>query len=197
MRIARLTFNAPGNTPPIPVNYMQPTFNVAVGVLPAAAATLACSAQFTMDDQSIKRQVTWTQAGNTVTITDGIQPFGKGAASLPSSQNPHGLSTGDTINIEGTGTGGTPPGFVSFDGNYPVTVVDATHYTITVVPAQTVAAGVSDVIPQRWITSTQVPLATAARLFTNITQPFTALRFVIATLTGGSVDFIVLQGADS
>jgi hypothetical protein len=196
MRIARLTLNGPGATPPIPVNYMQPNFNVAVGVLPsAAAAALTCSAQVCMDDQSIKRQVTWTQAANTVTITDGIQPQGKGSASLPTAQNPHGLVTGDTINIEGTGTGGNV-GFTSFDGNYSVTVISPTQYTITVVPSQTVAAGVADVIPQRWQTSTAVPLATATRLFANILQPITAVRFVVATLTTPSVDFLVIQGQD-
>lgn len=196
MRIARMTLNGPGFTAPVPVNYMQPNFNVGVAVLPsAAAAALTCSAQVCMDDQSIKRQVTWTQAANTVTITDGVQPQGKGSASLPTAQNPHGLSTGDTVNIEGTGSGGNT-GFISFDGNYAVTVVDATHYTITVIPSQTVAAGTADVIPQRWMTTTAVPLATAARLFANILQPFTALRFVVATLTTPSVDFIVIQGQD-
>jgi hypothetical protein len=194
MRIVRLTMNGPGNTNPIPVNYMQPTFNVALAVYPSAAATgLSCKAQSTMDDQSIKRQVTWTQAANTVTITDGVQPFGKGAANLPTQQNPHGLITGDTINIEGTLSGGG----VAFDGNYPVTVTDPTHYTITVIPSQTIAAGVSDVIPQRWVDTTIVPAATAARLQGNTNQPATAFRFVIAALTTGSVDFIVLQGADS
>ena len=200
MRIVRLTLNGPGNTNPIIVNYMQPNFNVGVGVLPSAAlvtaATLSCSAQYTMDDQAIKRQVTWTQAGTTVTVTDGIQPFGKGAANLPTQQNPHGLVTGDSINIEGTGTAGPLPGFVSFDGNYNVTVTSPTQYTITVTPSQTVAAGVSDVIPQRWVTSTAVPLATATRLFANITQPFSALRFVVAAASVPSVDFLVIQGLD-
>jgi hypothetical protein len=145
-----------------------------------------------MDDQSIKRQVTWTQAVNTVTITDGIQPQGKGAASLPTAQNPHGMVTGDTVNIEGTGSGGG----VSFDGNYAVTVLNPTQYTITVTPSQTVAAGVADVIPQRWLVTTGVPAATATRLFANILQPCTCVRFVVAALTTPSVDFIVIQGQD-
>lgn len=188
MRIARLTYSttgAAGFTAPIPVNYTQPTFNVALGVIPSAAATgLSCKAQYTLDDQSIKRQVNWTQAVNTVTITDGIQPFGMGASSLASQQNPHGLITGDTINIEGTG---------NFDGNYAVTVTNPTTYTITVTPSQT-ASGASQVIPQRWVDTTVVPAATAARLYTNTTQPATAFRFVVAALTTGTVDFIVLQG---
>src|ERR1700674_3009574 len=118
MRIARLTIDAPANSIPIPVSSLQHPFNVALGVIPSAAATgLSCSAQYTMDDQSILRQVNWTQAANTVTITDGIQPFGKGASSLATQQNPHGLITGDTINILGT----------NFDGNYAVTVTSPTR----------------------------------------------------------------------
>lgn len=195
MRISRLTLNAPGFTAPIPVNYMQPNFNVALAVIPStAAAGLSCSAQVTMDDQQIKRQVTWSQVGQTVTITDGIQPQGKGSQSLPTQQNPHGMITGDTVTMEGTGTA-SGAGAVGFDGNYAVTVTSPTQYTITVVPNQT-AVGVADVIPQRWQTSTAVPAATAARLYANLVQPVTAVRFVVAALTTPSVDFLVLQGLD-
>jgi hypothetical protein len=184
MRIARLTMNAPGNSPVVPVSYLQPTFNVALAVLPSAAATgLSCEAQLCLDDQSIKRQVNWTQVANTVTITDGIQAYGLGASSLATQQNPHGLVTGDSVTIEGT----------NFDGNYNVTVTSPTQYTITVGPSQT-ASGDARVIPQHWVVSTAVPAATAARLITNTTQPATAFRFVVAALTTGSVDFIVLQG---
>jgi hypothetical protein len=194
MRVVRLTLTGPGFTAPIQINYLQPTFNVAMGVVPSpAAATLSCKAQYTMDDQSIKRQVTWSQTGTTVTITDGIQPFGKGASNLPTQQNPHGLSTGDTITIEGTGS--ASPAGISFDGNYAVTVTNPTTYTITVVPSQT-AVGVSDVIPQRWLDSPAVPAATSTRLYANTNQPVTAIRFVVATLSAGTVDFLVIQGVD-
>jgi hypothetical protein len=195
MRIARLTLNAPGFTAPVPVNYMQPTFNVALAVIPSAAlvaaATLSCSAQYTMDDQSIKRQVNWSQVGTTVTITDGIQSFGQNS-NLATQQNPHGLVTGDTVSIEGTGSG-QAAGFVSFDGNYSVTVLNPTQYTITVTPSQT-ANGDARVIPQRWVTSTIIPLATATRTYANTTQPATAFRLVVAAASVPSVDFIVLQG---
>jgi hypothetical protein len=194
MRISRYSYtaNAAGQTPPIPVDYMQPTFNVALGVIPSAAATgLSCSAQYTMDDQSIKRQVNWSQTTTTVTITDGPQAQG-GSSSLASQLNPHGLVTGDTVTIEGSGSG-QPGAFTSFDGNYTVTVTGANTYTITVVPSQT-ASGDARVITQRWVTSTVVPGATAARLYANTTQPATAFRFVVAALTTGTVDFIVIQG---
>ena len=184
MRIVRMTMSGTGFTQPIPVIYMQPTFNVALGVVPAAAATgLSCSAQYTMDDQTVFRQVNWTQNATTVTITDGIQSFGQNS-SLTTQQNPHGLVSGDTVTINGT---------PNFDGNYSVTVTSATQYTITVTPSQT-ASGDARVVPQRWSTTTAVPAATAARLYSNTTQPATAFRFVVAALTGGSVDFLLLQG---
>ena len=169
MRISRYTYTtlAAGNTPPIPVNYTQPTFNVALAVIPSAAATaLTCSAQYTMDDQSIKRQVNWTQSTTTVTITDGPQAYGLGGSLLASQQNPHGLTTGDTVSIEGT---------PNFDGNYSVTVTGPNVYTITVVPSQT-ASGDARVIPQRWVTTTGIPLTTATRLYVNTNQPATAFR---------------------
>lgn len=197
MRIVRLTLNGPGFTAPIPVNYMQPNFNVAVGVIPSAGATgLSCSAQYTMDDQIIKRQAFWSQVAQVVTIKDGIQPFGRGASSLPTQLNPHGMITGDTVSIEGTGSAALAGGAgVGFDGNYAVTVVDANTYTITVTPSQT-ASGDCRIIPQRWVTSAQVPAATATRLYTNILQPISAIRFNVAALTTPSVDFLVIQGLD-
>lgn len=192
MRIVRLTYStlAAGVTAPIEVNYTQPTFNVTLGVIPSAAATgLSCKAQYTLDDQTVWRYVNWTQAAQVVTITDGLQTFGDSSANPG---NPHGLITGDTITIRGSGTG-TPLPFTSFDGTYPVTVTNPTTYTITVTPSQT-ASGASQVIPQRWADTTIIPAATATRLYNNTTQPATAFRFVIAALTAGSVDFILLQG---
>jgi hypothetical protein len=103
--------------------------------------------------------------------------------------------TGDTVTIEGTGSGTLSSGAaaVSFDGNYAVTVTGANTYTITVTPSQT-ASGDARVIPQRWSDTTIIPAATAARLQANTTQPATAFRFVVAALTTGTVDFLVLQG---
>jgi hypothetical protein len=190
VRIARYTYtaNVAGNSPVFQVNYTQPTFNVALAVIPSAAATgLSCSAQFTMDDQSILRPVNWTQTTTTVTITDGTYAVGSSTFS-----NPHGLITGDSVTITGTSSSN----LVGFDGTYNVTVTSPTAYTITVVPSQT-AQGQGFVIPQRWLVTTIVPAATATRLYANTTQPATAFRFVVAALTAGTVDFIVLQGLGS
>jgi hypothetical protein len=193
MRIARITMTAAGVSNPVPVNYTQPTFNVALAVIPSNANTvLSVGVQYTMDDQTTWRPVNWTQTTTTVTITDGtFQPTPN------SSGNPHGLKNGDSITIQGSGSGqGT--GFVSFDGTYNVTVTSDTAYTITVTPSQT-ASGQGTMIPQRWVFTASgiIPAGTAARTYANTTQPATAYRANLVTLTGGTMDFIVLQGLGS
>src|SRR5271170_4381094 len=103
MRISRTSYStlAAGFGPWVPVDYLQATFNVALAVLPSAAATgQLFSVQYTMDDQSIFRQVNWTQATTTVTVTDGIQAFGPANSTT---YNPHGLTTGDTVQFLGSG----------------------------------------------------------------------------------------------
>ena len=176
MRIARLTLNAAGITNPVPLSYSQPTFNVSVGVFPSAAnTTLACGVQYCIDDQSVFRQANWSQTGTTVTITDGVQSFGQNS-SLTSQQNPHGLITGDSVTLLETSTGNTGLGF---DGNYTVTVVSPTVYTITVTPSQT-AAGACRLVPQRWLYSTAVPSGTSARTIGNLETPATAVRLNVA-----------------
>src|SRR5271166_1586298 len=114
MRISKQTLTAAGVTLPVPVNYLQPNFNVFLAVIPSAANTvLACGVQYTMDDQSPPfRPVNWTQTTTTVTITDGGYQPNPG---LP--PTPHGLITGDTVSIMGSGSGILAAGpAVGFDG---------------------------------------------------------------------------------
>lgn len=190
MRIARITMTAAGVSNPVVVSYLQPTFNVALGVIPSNANTvLSVGVQYTLDDQTIWRPVNWTQSTTTVTVTDGTFAPGSQTAG-----NPHGLKTGDSVTIRGSGTGAAS-GFTSFDGTYNITAVSDTVYTFTVTPSQT-ASGQSEVIPQRWVyTATGIiPSGTSVRTFANTNQPATAFRANLATLTGGTMDFIVLQG---
>jgi len=192
VRISRTTYStlAAGFGPWIPVNYLQLNFNVSLAVLPSAAATgQQFSAQYTTDDQVIQRPVQWSQAVNTVTITDPLYQQTPG-----STANPHGLVTADSIDFLGSGLA-IPGVFTPFDGYYQVTVTSPTTYTITVTPSQT-AAGNGFVIPQRVFTTTGIPTLSAARIITNLTQPCTAVRLAVAALTGGTLDFVVVQGVD-
>jgi hypothetical protein len=45
-------------------------------------------------------------------------------------------------------------------------------------------------------TTTGIPAATATRANTNLNQPATAVRLAVATMTGGTLDFLVIQGVD-
>lgn len=198
MRNAQLAFilNAAGFSPWVPLNYLQLNFNVGLYVLPSAAATGASfSVQYTPDDQSngspSQRPVNYTQAANTVTITDGTYQ------SNPGSQEalPHGLTTGDSVTLTETGVS-VPGGFTNFDGTYTATVTSPTVYTVAVTPSQTVANGTAKVIRERIFTTTGIPAASAARIATNLTQPCAAVRLAVAALTTGTLEFIVIQGVD-
>jgi hypothetical protein len=195
MRISRSTLSGTGvqYTPWVPVNYLQLNFNVALYGLPSAAISgLAYSAQYTADDQSELRPISWTQSTTTVTINDPVYQRTPGAQSLP-----HGMSTGDSVTIQGSGTGVLANGTqaVGFDGTYQVTVTSPTQYTITVTPSQT-ASGQGTVTLARVFTTTGIPAATAIRANTNLNQPATAVRLAVATMTGGTLDFLVIQGVD-
>jgi hypothetical protein len=190
MRISKSTYSAhtAGYTPWVPVAYDAKTFNVALAVLPSTTASgTLVSAQYTLDDQSYAgvgdHQVLWSQSTTTVTITDS------GWTSGGNTSVGHGLVTGDSINIRGTGGVSA----TSFDGQYQVTVTNETVYTITVTPSQT-ASGYANVIGARIFTTTGIPASTAVRTATNLTVPCAAVRMAVAALTTGEVDFIVIQG---
>jgi hypothetical protein len=198
MRVVQLAYTtlAAGFSAWVPVNYLQANFNVAFAVLPSPAATgQSFSVQYTMDDQTnaptSMRPVNYTQAANTVTITDGTYQANPASPEAL----PHGLTTGDSVTITQTGVS-VPGGFTNFDGTYTVTVTSPTVYTITVTPSQTVANGTAQVIRARIFTSTSIPAASAARIAANLTQPCTAVRLAVAALTAGSLEFIVIQGVD-
>ena len=185
MRISRQTLSGTGvqYTAWVPVNYLQLNFNVALYGIPSAAITgLTYSAQYTADDQSELRPITWSQAATTVTITYPVYQRTPGAQSLP-----HGMVTGDSVTIQGSGTGVLATGAqaVGFDGTYQVTVTSPTQYTITVTPSQT-ASGQGSATPARVFTTTGIPAATAIRANTNLTQPATAVRLAVATMTAGT-----------
>ena len=191
MRISRTSVSAAGNGPWVPVDYMQATFNVGVTVVPSSAATgVSCSVQYTVDDPSTERGISWTQSGTTVTVTD--PPW---SANPNQPLIPHGLSVGDSVILQATG-GGLSSGFLSVDGTYAVaSIVNANQYTVTVTPSQTVSTPAAGLVSHaRVFTTTAIPAATAARLSGNIIQPCCAVRLAVATLTAGTIDLTVIQG---
>ncbi len=183
MRIVRQLYTAlaAGFSPWVMVNYLQPTFNVAMAVLPSADATGASfQVQYTMDDLSVLRPVQLSQATTVISVTDPL----------------HGLSTGDSVTLQATGTGQSS-GPVSIDGTYQIaSIVDANNYTVTGGTSQTVSSRGALSTPQRVFPFTGIPAASAARIANNLLQPCTAVRLDVAALTGGHLDFLVIQGQD-
>lgn len=77
--------------------------------------------------------VTYGRTGNTVTITHAA----------------HGLTTGDSIGLTfGAGTGGT-----ATNGNYVVTVLTSSTYTITDINSGSITAGAAASEGTRWLMS--------------------------------------------
>ena len=74
---------------------------------------------------------TYGRSGTTVTITHAA----------------HGLATGDSIGVDfGAGTGGT-----ATNGNYAVTVINSSTFTITDINSGSITAGASMAYATRWL----------------------------------------------
>ena len=87
---------------------------------------------------------TYGRSGNTVTIT----------------QAGHGLATGDGIGVDfGAGTGGS-----ATNGNYTVTVINSSTFTITDINSGSITAGAAMVYATRWLLTYDV---TAGDYFNN------------------------------
>jgi len=98
---------------------------------------------------------TYARSGTTVTVT----------------QTSHGLVTGQVIGIDfAAGTGGT-----ATNGNYPVTVLTSSTFTITDINTGSITAGAAMVYSDRWLMSYDV---SASDSFNN--SPFIPDDGVIA-----------------
>lgn len=87
---------------------------------------------------------TYARSGYTVTVT----------------QTAHGLATGQVIGIDfAAGTGGT-----ATNGNYPVTVLTSSTFTITDINTGSITAGAAMVYSDRWLLSYDV---SATDVFNN------------------------------
>ena len=175
MRITRSTYTTTGFQPWITINYLQATFNVNIAIIPSSAATISVTVQYTLDDPSLSRNVTVSQAGSTTaTITDAN----------------HGLSVADSVDLMQTGRG--------IDGQYQVaTVVSANQYTVTVPLSLTYTEFGAQATSFRVYNAASPLVTAAARVVGNLAAPITMVRANIITLTGGTVDLVTVQGMGS
>lgn len=175
--------SAAGYSPWIPINRLQRSFAVGLGVTLSSGAVLTYSVQHTMDqlhgngvaapvgrvrnDFSVAR----TTTTGTITMTD------------------HGLSVGDWWMGQSIGA--------PFDSDYSVaSVVDVNNFTITVANSGITASAEPKIgICRSARVASHATLAAQTASGTgNYAFPPWAVRFIITAYTSGFADFIVMQG---
>jgi hypothetical protein len=89
---------------------------------------------------------------DTVTAPVTTATYGRSGTTVTITQASHGLTTGQVIGIDfAAGTGGT-----ATNGNYPVTVLTSSTFTITDINSGSITAGAAMVYASRWLMSYDV-----------------------------------------
>jgi hypothetical protein len=97
---------------------------------------------------------------DTLTAPVTTATYGRSGTTITVTQAAHGLTTGDVIGIDfSAGTGGT-----ATNGNYAVTVLTSSTFTVTDINSGSITAGASMVYSTRWLMSYDV---SATDIFNN------------------------------
>lgn len=195
MRPISQRLSAPGITPWIPLDYIECPFLVGLFVNPSSGSTLLADVQLSADNpwldsttlnnsptsppasQGNKRFVTITRAATTATVTDPL----------------HGLSTGDSIIVEGAGAPFDTA--VNASQQATITFVDQNTYTYTVANSGATVSAAGARLGSLRVFNHATLAAVAARANGSIAFPVRACRLNAGTVTGGTVDLVVLQGS--
>lgn len=172
MRPVSVVLGAAGNSPWIPINYLQVPNNIGFAVTLSSGASLTYTVQHTFDDVSIDalRLVSISRTTTTATVTDPD----------------HGLSVGDSIMIRDTGSS-------NLDGTYSVaSVVDANTYTYTV--ANTGATAATGKVKSFRVFNHEDVASKTDRQDGNYAFPVRAIRLNISTYASGKATLTILQG---
>lgn len=195
MRPIRQTLNTVAPGPWIPLDSFQGGFGVALAVIPWSTATgLVYTVQHTFDSldggnlggEGYRNVQVSRVAALATVFDDGLDGIG------------HGLSTGDSVLIQGSGSSqmdsqkAIPP--LKGDLAFAVTVTDNTHYTYPVANAGPLADGGTTRALALRVFPHAVLAALSARSDGNYAFPPRACRLNVTALTGGAVDFEVIQG---
>lgn len=196
MRPIKVTVSAAGDSPWIPINYLEVAFGIGLCVIPwstASGLTYVVQHSFDSLDPLSTRFVTITRAGTVATVTD-----------LGDSGTGHGLSTGDNIIIKGSGSAYLDTPLAANgkgDLGADVTVTSNTTYTYAVTNSgPTSDNGFAKASSMRVFshatlnTTSGNPGATGLRADGNYAFPPQAIRLRAVTLTAGAVDLLVVQG---
>jgi len=181
-------------TPWIKHDIYQDPFNVTLSVYLDSVINATLAVQYIADDQSqtSERQVSISQSGTTVTVTDyGPQTNINGA---PSNQNwggpfGHGLLTGDLIWLAGSQSG-----VDATNSGIAVTVTGADTYTYTAGVSQTLTNVQARVTSGRILTHPSLTALTA-RATGNYGWPVWMSRLACTAFTSAGKAFLVaIQG---
>ena len=148
-------------------------FALAIGVFPAAGATLSAKVQSSLDDPNVKVSIAWARSGTTVTVTDAA----------------HGLSNNDEVAICAANdaalnsSGGT---------SYPVTVIDANTYSFTCSGGVAAASGTATVAKYRPVDHDTLTGLTA-RAVGNYEWPVMAVRLMLSGSPTGPCDLVIVS----
>lgn len=168
--------------------YGEPA-NIGLAVYFGNGLNSTMAVQFIMDDVELQRQVSISQAVNTITIVDPGPPIG-GISGAPG----HGLVAGDYVQLSGT-PGGT------VDGGYNVAAVtNATTYTVTSAVSQTLAQQPANLGSGRVFTHTVLTgiVGLNARSNSNYAFPVWGSRLQVTAFNVAGWCFLVaMQGGRS
>lgn len=197
MRPVKVTMNAAGYSPWIPIAYNECWFGVGVAVILSEDGNLTYTVQHAFDDPVLQldptNAVTISRTTTTATVTDN-GPLGIG----------HGLSTGDSVIITGSGSAvldspapaltdgitGISRGIVGW--NVASTPTNKT-YTYTVANSGPATDG-GNAHVARWRVFASTLAAQTARGTVTYNYPVRAIRLYISAYSAGFADMIVLQG---
>ena len=176
MRPINMRLAAAGATPWAPINRLQTSYQVALGVMLSSGAVLTYSVQYTMDDfqdpLNTTQEFTASRTTTVLTIT----------------KVNHGLSVGDYVKTWNLGAGLDTEGSVA-------SVVDANNFTVTVANS-----GATSQVPQVGSLQTarlfnhSTMKALTASSSGDFSSPPVACRMIITAYTSGFADFTAIQG---
>jgi hypothetical protein len=171
------TISAVGNTPWIPIDYLDSTFSASAAVSLSSGGALTYNVQITYDDPgpNARHTVSVSRAATTATVIDTA----------------HGLVAGDSVVISSSGSS-------VLDGTFAVAAVtDANTYTYTVANS-----GPTTDQGNTWANNLRVfPTSTAnltgatTRQAAGWTLPFQAIRLNVSLYTSGVATMVYLQAS--
>lgn len=190
MRPVKVTLNALGYSPWVPIDYLAAWFGIGVAVVLSEDANLTYTVQHTFDFDTLAADtqlITISRAGTTATVTDP-GPHGVG----------HGLTTGDSVIIRGSGSAvldSPPPVFGQGDVGWNVASTPSpTTYTYTVANSgPTTDSGNAKSLRLRVFPSSLA--AQTARGTATYNYPVRSIRLYVSSYTAGFADMMVLQGS--